>query len=64
MLSHVNSILNPTSNMLKHASNRDVTINHENQFKLVTIQIGWDAKQIWIQLGDYMNVCLMGTYCL
>ncbi len=50
--------------MLKHASNRDVTINHENQFKLVTIQIGWDAKQIWIQLGDYMNVCLMGTYCL
>ncbi len=44
-------------------------INHEpveNLFKYVTIQIGWDAKQITIQLvvGVYMNVCLRGTYCL
>ncbi len=49
--------------------NRDVTINREpveNRFKYVTIQIGWDAKQIAIQLGVgvYMNVCLRGTYCL
>ncbi len=48
---------------------RDVTINREsveNRFKYVTIQIGWDAKQIAIQLGVgvYMNVCLRGTYCL
>ncbi len=40
---------------------RDVTINHkpvENRFKDVTIQIGWDAKQITIKLGVgvYMNV--------
>ncbi len=48
---------------------RDVTINREpveNRFKYVTIQIGWDAKQIAIQLGVgvYMNVCLSGPYCL
>ncbi len=33
---------------------RDVTINREpveNRFIYVTIQIGWDAKQIVIQLG-------------
>ncbi len=38
----------------------------ENRFKYVTNQIGWDAKQITIQLGVgvYMNVCLRGTYCL
>ncbi len=32
---------------------RDVTMNHEpveNWFKYVTFQIGWDAKQIAIQL--------------
>ncbi len=43
-------------------------INHEpveNLFKYVTIQIGWDAKQITIQLVVvYMNACLRGTYCL
>ncbi len=48
---------------------RDVTINREpveNRFIYVTIQIGWDAKQIVIQLvvGVYMNVFLRGTYCL
>ncbi len=48
---------------------RDVTINSEpaeNWFKHVTIQIGWDAKRITIQLGVgvHMNVCLRGTYCL
>ncbi len=48
---------------------RDVTINREpveNRFRYVTIQIGWDAKQIKIQLvlGVYMNVCLRGTDCL
>ncbi len=48
---------------------RDVTINHEpveNGFKSVTIQIGWDAKQIAIQLGVvvYMNVSQRGTDCL
>ncbi len=35
-------------------SGRDVTINREpakNRFKDVTIQIGWDVKQIAIQLG-------------
>ncbi len=42
---------------------RDVTINHEpaeNLLKDVTIKIGWDAKQITIQIGVgvYMNVCL------
>ncbi len=47
----------------------DATINGEpveNQLKYVMIQIGWDAKQITIQLGggDYMNVFLRGTYCL
>ncbi len=47
----------------------DVMINREpveNRFKHVTIQIGWDAKQIEIELrvGVYMNVCLRGTYCL
>ncbi len=38
----------------------------ENRFIYVTIQIGWDAKQIVIQLGlgVYMNACLRGTYCL
>ncbi len=38
----------------------------ENRFICVTIQIGWDAKQIAIQLGVgvYMNVHLRGTYCL
>ncbi len=45
---------------------RDVTINREpaeNQFKHVTIQISWGAKQITIQLGVgvYMNVYLRGT---
>ncbi len=48
---------------------RDVTINREpleNRLKYVTIQIGWDAKQIAIELGVgvYMNVFLRGTYCL
>ncbi len=48
---------------------RDVIINREpveNRLKYVTIQIGWDAKQITIQLGVgvYMNVRLRGTYCL
>ncbi len=52
----------PTTNM-------DVTINRdlvEKRLIYVTIQIGWDAKQIAIQLGVgvYMNVCLRGTYCL
>ncbi len=37
-----------------------MAINHEpaeNRFKYVTIQIGWDVKQIAIQLGAgvYMN---------
>ncbi len=46
-----------------------VTINRdpvENRLKYVTIKIGWDAKQIAINLGVgvYMNVCLRGTYCL
>ncbi len=38
----------------------------EKRFKYVTIQIGWDAKQIAIKLGVgvYMNVYLRGTYCL
>ncbi len=50
-------------------SGRDVTINREpakNRFKDVTIQIGWDVKQIAIQLGVgfYMNVFLRGTYGL
>ncbi len=50
-------------------NSRNVTINREpveNPFIYVTIQIGWDAKQIAIQLGAgvYMNVCLRGTYCL
>ncbi len=47
---------------------RDVTINREpveNRLIYVTIQIGWDAKQITIQLEVvYMNVCLRGTYRL
>ncbi len=47
---------------------RDVTINREpveNRFIYMTIQIGWDAKQITIQLEVvYMNVCLRGTYRL
>ncbi len=44
---------------------RDVTINHEaveNRLKYVTIQIGWDAKQIAIQLVE--GVCLRGSYGL
>ncbi len=38
----------------------------EYRFIYVTIQVGWDAKRITIQLGVgvYMNVCLRGTYCL
>ncbi len=49
--------------MEMHMPNKDVTIKRkpvENQFKYVTIKIGWDAKQIAIHLrvGVYMNVCL------
>ncbi len=45
---------------------RDVTIKSEPvENRFATIQIGWDAKQIAIQLGVgvYMNACLRGTYC-
>ncbi len=59
---------------LKHVffwnmNSRDVTIHREpveNRFIYVTIQIGWDAKQIVMQLGVgvYMNVSLRGTDCL
>ncbi len=44
---------------------RDVMINHEaveNRLKYVMIQIGWDAKQIAIQL--VVGVYLRGSYCL
>ncbi len=37
----------------------DVMINHlpvENRFKYVTIQIGWDAKQMTIQEFIWMYV--------
>ncbi len=40
--------------MSKELTTRDVMINREpaeNRFKHVTIQIGWNAKQIVIQLG-------------
>ncbi len=48
---------------------RYVPINREpveNRFIFVTIQIGWDAKQIAIQLGVgvYMKACLRQTYGL
>ncbi len=55
--------------MLLCLVSRDVTITREpveNRFKYVTIQIGWDLKQIAIQLvvGVDMNECLRETYCL
>ncbi len=41
---------------------RDVTINREsveNRFKYVTIQIGWDAKQIAISIrGRSLYECM------
>ncbi len=49
--------------------NRDVTMHPElveNQYKYVSIQIGWDVKWIAIRLGEgvYINVSLSGTDCL
>ncbi len=52
-------------------NSRDVKIHRElveNRFKYVTIQTGWEAKQVaiqlWITLGVYMNVLSLEQFRL